>query len=150
MWGLPTLDDQTRNSSGFTKEDNRKLQILVNNVLRSLTGSVREESTATLHSISNQLSVQQRCAFFSILQVHKTLLKGEPQYHQDQLVLRRTARQRAINQVDYRLSLSRGSFFYRRIKLYNTLPREITDIDKIISFKKALKSWVQHEISLVP
>ena len=64
VWGIPTLDDQTRSSPGFTKEDNRKLQILVNNVLRSLSGSMRDESTATLHLITNQLSVQQRCAFF--------------------------------------------------------------------------------------
>ena len=46
FWGL--LDDQPRCSPSFTKEDNRKLQILVNNVLRSLTGSIREESTAAL------------------------------------------------------------------------------------------------------
>ena len=107
VWGIPTLDDQTRSSPGFTKEDNRKLQILVNNVLRSLSSSMRDESTATLHIITNQLSVQQRCAFFSILQVHKTLLKSEPQYHSDQLSLRHSARQKLVKLVDYRLSISR-------------------------------------------
>ena len=63
VWGIPTFDDQQRSSPAFTKEDNRKLQILVNNVLRSITGLPREVSTALLHSKSNQLSVQQRCAF---------------------------------------------------------------------------------------
>ena len=37
VWGLPTYDDHTRQSTAFRKEDHMKLQILVNKVLRSLT-----------------------------------------------------------------------------------------------------------------
>ena len=33
VWGVFTLDEQARTSTAFTREDNRKLQILVNKVL---------------------------------------------------------------------------------------------------------------------
>ena len=38
VWGLPRYDDQVRHSTAFRKEDNAKLQVLVNKVLRSVTG----------------------------------------------------------------------------------------------------------------
>ena len=64
VWGLNIYDDHVRNSPAFSKDDNRRLQIIVNKVLRCLTGLDRETSTRELHEKSGQLSVHQRCAFF--------------------------------------------------------------------------------------
>ena len=80
-WLSATLDEQIRNSMAFSKEDNRKLQILVNKVLRVLTASNYETSTKQLHSKSHQLSVHQRCAFFSLVSVKKYLVCQQPRYH---------------------------------------------------------------------
>ena len=44
VWGLATYDDENRNSIAFTKDDNMKLQIIVNKVLRSTTGLETEWS----------------------------------------------------------------------------------------------------------
>ena len=56
VWGLPTYDDQVRHSTAFRKEDNMKLQILVNKVLRSLTGLERETPVSCCHlSVENSL-----------------------------------------------------------------------------------------------
>ena len=41
---FPSYDDQDRKSTAFIKEDNMKLQVLVNKVLRS-TGSDRENQS---------------------------------------------------------------------------------------------------------
>ena len=154
VWGIHTLDDQPRNSPALNKEDNRKLQILVNNVLRSLTGLTIEASTELLHSKSNQLSVQQRCAFFTILLVHKTLLRSEPEYHHNRLAFSRAneslLRRNGVRRVDYRLSISRCSFFYRGSRLYNLLPEKLTRTVKLELFKKQLKAWVRSEIPLLP
>ena len=57
-----TLDDQVRNSTVYSKADNRKLYILVNKVLRCLNNSNFEKSTKELHLKAK--SVHQRCALF--------------------------------------------------------------------------------------
>ena len=112
-WGIRTYDENMRRSTAFTKEDSRRLQILVNKVLRSLTGLDRDTPTKELHIKSNQLSVNQRCAFFSILLVHKVLQHKQPEYHYDQFVLNQDYRRNENNVVSrthYSLSISRCSF----------------------------------------
>ena len=42
VWGLDIYDDQDRRYSAFTKDENMQLQIIMNKVLRSLTGLHRE------------------------------------------------------------------------------------------------------------
>ena len=59
VWGLDTYDDQARRSSAYTKEDNLKLQTIMNKVLWSLTGLDRDKPVTTLHNTSGQLSVHQ-------------------------------------------------------------------------------------------
>ena len=153
VWGIPNYDEQSRNSPAFTKEDNRRLQILVNKVLRLLTGLDKETSVIELHEKSRQLSVQQRCAFFSTLQVYKTLKNKKPMYHLDCFESRnsqRATRSKPEIDINYRLSISRCSFFYRGAKLYNLLPTELMNMDKAASFKKALKAWTVKNIPLIP
>ena len=48
VWGLATYDDENRNSIAFTKDDNMKLQIIVNKVLRATTGLGRDAPIAQL------------------------------------------------------------------------------------------------------
>ena len=62
VWGISTYDDQSRNSPALRKEDIMKLQVLVNKVLRSLTGLHRDTPVTTLVARSGQLSVHQRMA----------------------------------------------------------------------------------------
>ena len=90
VWGISTLDEHNRNSIAYTKEDNNKLQIVMNKVLRSLTGGDRETPIEELHKRSKQLSVHQRCALFSLLSAHKALLNGQPEYHCSKLNMKRT------------------------------------------------------------
>ena len=110
VWGINAYDEHERNSPSFTKLDNRKLQILVNKVLRCLTGMDRETAIIDLHRKSQQLSVQQRCAFFSVVQVHKSLLYMRTGYHFDMFNPTkeyRVTRRRDKLEVNYMLSISR-------------------------------------------
>ena len=153
-WSVMTHDEHLRNSTAYTKEDNRKLQVLVNKVLRSLTGLTFDTSTKLLHIRSNQLSVHQRCAYFSLVSIFKTLKRGQPHYHKSRFSQRSDhqieTRNRASFNIDYRLSISRCSFFYRSSKLFKLLPDDIVMIDKIEHFKSKVKDWVQKNVSLAP
>ena len=155
VWGVYSLDEHSRTSTAFTKEDNRKLQILVNKVLRCLTGLDRDTSVVELHLRSNQLSVQQRCAYFSIMSAYKVLRNKEPHYHSSRFLSNqrgqsRNTRNQGSLRMDYKLSISRCSFFYRSCQLYSLLPAELVEIVKVDVFKRKLKEWVQRNISLVP
>ena len=153
VWGINADDEQEKNSPAFTKYDNRRLQILVNKVLRCLTGLDRETSIIDLHNKSRQLSVQQRCAFFTIVQVHKSKIHLQPGYHSDRFNYnrdRRVTRRREELEVNYLLSISRCSFFYRGSKLYNLLPDELTMMEKMSCFKKAAKEWTRENIPILP
>ena len=155
VWGISTYDDQNRNSPALRKEDILKLQVLVNKVLRSLTGLHRDTPVTTLVARSGQLCIHQRMALSTIVSIHKSLLNKEPHYTHATLeprpTLQRTSRhQTNCRSVDYSLSISRGSFIYRGSKLYNQLPQELVGKMKISEFKRGAKEWVKARIPLLP
>ena len=148
VWGLATYDDHSRKSTAFTKDDNAKLQILVNKVLRSLTGLDRDTPVVTLHATSGQLSVQQRTAMFTIVSVHKSIQKKQPAYNYSRL--QPNSALVDVRRIDYKLSLSRGSFYYRGSKLYSQLPANLTQQVNQAAFKKGAKKWVSENIPVQP
>ena len=155
VWGISTYDDQSRNSPALRKEDIMKLQVLVNKVLRSLTGLHRDTHVTTLVARSGQLSVHQRMALSTVVSVHKSLINKEPHYTYAALeprpTLPRTSRhQNNCRSVDYNLSISRGSLMYRGSKLYNQLPLELVRKTKMSEFRKGAKEWVKARIPLLP
>ena len=48
VWGITNMDDNNRRFTAFTKEDNRRLQVLQNKVLRLKTGQRRDCPNAQL------------------------------------------------------------------------------------------------------
>ena len=117
-----------------------KLQILVNKVLRSLTGLDRDTPVTELLKTSGQLSVHQRTALYTLTSVHKAIQHKKPAYSHSRLQPR----------VEYKLSLSRGSYFYRGSRLYNKLPDSLTQSNNQTVFKKGAKQWVLRNISALP
>ena len=148
IWGLSTYDDQQRRSIAFTKEDNMKLQILVNKVLRSLTGLDRDTPVTQLHETTGLLSVHQRTALYTLTSVHKAIQQKKPVYSHSRLQPDLTPVNAA--RVDYKLSLSRGSYFYRGSRLYNQLPESLIHSINQTVFKKGAKQWVLKNIPILP
>ena len=155
VWGLDTYDETNRHSTAFRKEDSMKLQVLVNKVLRALTGLDRDTPVSVLSSRSGQLSVHQRTALFSLTSVHKVLQSQEPAYslsrlkpNQDQDEPARL--QTNCKRTEYKLSISRGGYYYRSSRLYNQLPDSLVRNAKTTIFKKNAKQWVRENIPLLP
>ena len=120
MWNLPNvLDDNRRCNPTITLEDNRKLQVLQNSVLRLKTGLCKETPVNTLLAEAKQLSVQQLTAYHSVLSVYKCKQSTQPEYIYNRLfptnhnVGNRNLRTIDLQEIkiEFRLSLSRSSFF---------------------------------------
>ena len=157
VWGLQTYDENLRQSTAFRKEDNMKLQVLVNKVLRSLTGLDRDAPSSLLSSMSGQLSVHQRTALLTLTSVHKALGTKQPAYSYSALKPTPTPGQPVrlqvqsnCSKVNFKLSISRGSYLYRGSKLYNQLPDSLVKISQQAQFKKGAKQWVKEHIPLLP
>ena len=125
-----------------------------NSVLRSLTGLHRDTSVSVLTAKSGQLSVHQRTALSTVTLVYKALATKEPsnifQTLQPQPSQRMARHQLHCRNVDYNLSISRGSFMYRGSKLFNQLPVELVRKTKLTEFKKGAKEWVNARIPFLP
>ena len=110
IWGLETYDEEERHSTSFRKEDNSKLQIIMNKVLRSLTGMDRDTHVSLLTEASGQLSVHQRTALFTLTSVHKAIKLKEPAYSfaefcQNQPPIQTGRHQANCSRIEYKLSI---------------------------------------------
>ena len=151
IWGLlDTYDDQARKSTAFTKEDNMKLQIIVNKVLRSHWAG---QGHTCHNSTRYQFSVHQRCTLYKITYVHKAIKQKQPAYSHTQFQsdpAPLNMRNVGASRVEYKLSISRGSYYYRGRRLYNQLPDSLTQSVKKSVFKKEAKKWVLKNIPVLP
>ena len=157
VWDLPgVLDMEKRCSPSLTLEDNRKLQVLQNRVMRLATGLPWDSHVTTLLEKSGQLSVQQLTAYHSILQVYKTKVSKQPGYLYSKLfpnaVANTTTRGQTTGNVriENNLSLARSSFFYRASKLWNSLPPDMKQQKSLALFKSNIKSWIRANVKGVP
>ena len=146
VWGIANYDVSIRRFSSFTKDDNRKLQILQNKVLRLKTGLPRETPTTVLLQASNDLSVQQLTAYTSLLTAQKSIFHQEPAYLAEHLTLRSNS----INQAHTRLTVTRGGFFYRTAAIFNSLPDDLRCPMEPKVFKAKIKPWVKKNIPIKP
>ena len=80
VWGLDNLNTAESRTKAFTKEDNNKLQVIMNKVLRSLTGLPKDTPVSLLLQESGYLSVQQLTAYHTLSTLFKVMKKKEPVY----------------------------------------------------------------------
>ena len=147
-WGLDTLDVNSRHSSAFRQEDCKRLQVVVNKVLRILLNMDYDTPTAILCASAGQLSVHQRVAFSTLCSVFKIINTGKPKYSFELLKSQIIKCPRLVNQyncrrVDCKLSISQDSFIYRDSRLFNMLPTSLAQTPKNKDFKKEAKAGVE-------
>ena len=154
VWNIPgQLQEHCKPS--ISKEDMRRLQTLQNKVLRMLTRSDRLVSTDQLMTMSNSLSVHQLGAYHIALQVFKTYRTGKPVYHYNKLFgqqQHQSARSAANMEcrVNYRLSTSRGSFFFQAARLWTALPTGLKISTSVSQFKTGCRKWIRSQIGTRP
>ena len=147
VWDIPNNDETNRKSTAFTKEDNRKLQVLQNKVLRLQTGLPFDTLTSDLLKASGDLSVQQLTDYTSLLAAQKSIFHQQPVYLAEKLKIRN---QNTIGPIHYKLSVSRGGFFYRAASLFNNLPSNLRSPMNPVLFKRQLKPWIIRNIPIKP
>ena len=153
VWGLSANDETNRRYTAFTKEDNRKLQTLQNQVLRLKTGLSRYTPTHTLISASGDLSVQQLTAFHTLTSVQKIIHAGKPKYLSEKLKQNSnpTRQGNTIEAIsNSNLTLTRGAFLYRGTTLFNMLPMELRTRMKPEVFKPKVKTWIRRTVQPRP
>ena len=98
---------------------------------------------------TGNLSVHQLGAQRTLVMIKKILLSRKPDYIASRLHLNPRAGH-AILPMAASLNLTRSSFIYRGIKLFNLLPESIQRLEKIGSFKSQSKAWVTENIAVKP
>ena len=160
VWGLENLDEETRRTPAFNKEDNRRLQVVQNKCLRLRTGLGRDTPTADLVKAAGDLSVHQWTAFMTIMTVFRVLKSGKPKYLADKMQLRRPGgdnvarvplrHQHTITIERRDIAVARGGFVYRGAALFNSLPLELRQETSQLTFKRRVKKWVSESILVKP
>ena len=102
---------------------------------------------------SDQLSVHQLGAMSTIIMTKKILQSGKPESIADQMIVREAGGTRSgstLKPAKSSLILSREGFLYRGSKLFNLLPDNLRNEDKISKFKSEAKAWVKLNIAVKP
>jgi len=117
-------------------------------MLKLQTGFPRDFPTNELLNVTQELSVHQLIAYYSLLQVHKTLVNKKPSYIYDKFEIRNPQdgvvlphRQfSTIAPINRQLNLSRAGFICRGSQLFNLLPWSYVFAQNINSSKWMLKN----------
>ena len=143
----------------LNKEELRKLQVLQNKILRLISGMDYDTPVPTLLKVCNELSVHQLIAYHTVCQVYKIQRTKEPMYHYNRLFGDQSEKQNrtkirgsemSAKQIEFDLSLARGSFFYQGSRIWNLLPHNIKISKNLRKFKINCKKWIQNNISIKP
>ena len=156
-WGLSYKIENQRFTS-FTKNDNRRLQVIQNQVSRLLidkrVGYYKQNMpTSQLLGTADVLSIHQLGVQSTLVMVKKVLLSGKPDYLFDKLKIQSLKGTRSGSSLEYipaSLNLKKSSFLYRGSKLFNQLPEVLRKEEKMENFKKGLKIWVKEKIYVKP
>ena len=157
-WGLDHYKDGDTRSSSFTKEDNRKLQVLQNQVARlmlykkDLKGKLNFP-TKELLELSQDLSIHQLGALRTVTLAKKIMLCKKPNYLTERLKMSQTRATRSGTTLageKTSLGMAREGFIYRGTKLFNLMPDALKNEKKMNIFKKNAKSWAKENIPVKP
>ena len=157
VWGLPSMDDEKRRFSGFTKDDNRRLQVLQNKLMRLKTNLDYKTPTEVLVKTCNEPSVQQTTAYHTLTTVFKAVQFKKPFYLAQRLKQRKPTSDGIfphwqLNNIHTQaeLTLSRGGLVYRGAKLWNCLTPELKREENLQVFKRNVRRWVTENVPAKP
>ena len=132
---MDSYRDERTSFTSYTKEDNRRLQV-IQNLNRCGT-----------------LSVHQLGAPRTLVMLKKILSSQRPGYVAEKLESRPSTASRSgetITQPQTALIIRRSGFLYRGAKLCNLLLETLRREEKISCFKKGLRNWIKKNIPVKP
>ena len=149
----------------------KALQVIQNKAARSITKLSVFTPTKTLLKTCGWMSVRQLMAYHSLVLLHKTLAHQAPVYLYEKVTaggqFHYKTRQAAVCPTEFsfsvqhptnsgtvrqvssvKLGISKQSWCWRSVEMYNTLSTELRMEKKLPKFKKQLKNWVGLNISI--
>ena len=154
-WGTPGQTSEDTKTS-ISKRDMNRLQTLQNKALRIVNFENRSTPTVKLLKSTGNISVHQLGAYHTLNQIYKIRKSEQPEYHFGRLFgendqnFRYRSSDFLANRINFKLCLSRGSFFYQGCRLWTSLPGNIKCLTKEDTFKKKCKQWVIDNIKIKP
>ena len=121
------------------KNSIRKVQVLMNQAARFITGADRRTRTSKLMESCNWLSAKELIDYHSLVSMWRVVSLGIPAQIREHLAI---TEDRLISTRPARLKIVRRSFKHRTIPIWNKLPEDIRSINSISIFKKRTKRWI--------
>ena len=129
---------------GCDRADLESLQVLQNKAAQIVTKSPPRSERKSMYDKLHWLSVNQLVVYHTLLQIFKIRKSQQPEYLFE--ILGKDNRNGHIMITNTELSLAKKSFTFRGPELWNKLPKDIRNSQKIGNFKKACRNWVKENI----
>ena len=156
-WSECNLDESVQRFTTFTRNDNAKLQVLQNKVMRLKCGLPFDTPTTELIKATGDLSVQQLTAYLTLTTAQRAIVQQQPRYFASKLKLRTKddiqvlpERHQFNLETGTRLTIARGGFFYRCASLFNRLPLVLRSCRNQNEFKSKVKEWIRVNVPVKP
>ena len=124
---------------GTTENHLRKLQVIVNNVARTITGLNRRTSTVTLMSQCNWLTVKELITYFTVTETWKNIHLKSPRYFASKFKIDREG---FIELTQNRLKMTALSYKWQARNTWNSLSEELRLCKSLPVLKRKLKLWI--------
>lgn len=134
-----------------TKNDLDRLQSLQNKCMKNILRVSKYTSTNLLNETLQILSVRQMIIYRTMIFIFKIINGNAPIYLTNKIKYRNEIHNRHIRNSNYlepvnaTKACSQNSLFFKGIRMFNELPREIREEPNPASFERKLKSYVKHQ-----
>ena len=117
----------------------RKIQTIMNNAARFISGAGRRTQTRKLMTKCNWLSFRELVKYHSLVQLWKLVKLRKPEILASKFQL---SDDNFIRNQNPRLQIVGRNFRWRSIQDWNQLSQEVRDSTKLSIFKSGLKKWI--------
>ena len=124
-----------------------KIQVIMNNSARFVTGAGRRAKSRDLMDAVKWLNIREMTQLHTSVLAWKTIKLGTPQHLADNIHL---AQDNNIYTTIPRLQHTQQSLRWRMCQDWNALPPEIKEINSLPRFKHRVKSWIKSSRVTVP
>lgn len=136
---LPTLIYGCEIYSHCDSVSKRKLNVAFNSLVRYIYGLRRYDSVSNFSKNLLNMTFENFLKYRALNLLSKILLNREPQYLSDMITRSSSQRTRMLTHPRYASLTSERQFFIYTIRLWNSLPRNIREIDDVLKLQTRIK-----------
>ena len=153
--GMEKYNDRNSRYQSYTTKDNRKLQVLQNNLNRVLLKAKYDTNTEVLLKETKSLSIQQMIAYQTAVLAFKIINTGKPSYIASRMKRIETGlalrdQKGKIRLEKRRLAITKEGFIHRASIILNNIDEDLRNEDNLKKFKLGMREWVLKNISTKP